>query len=76
MTDTARALSTIRDKKIVLTGSLAPARFAQSDATFNIGMAFAAVQSLDFGLYIVMNGQVFPALAVEKDRGKNQFVRR
>jgi L-asparaginase len=76
MTDTARVLSTIPDKKIVLTGSLAPARFAQSDATFNIGMAFAVVQSLAFGVYIVMNGRVFPALSVRKDRQKNQFVRR
>ena len=74
MTDTARVLSRIPDKKIVLTGSLAPARFAQSDATFNIGMAFAAVQSLSFGVYIVMSGQVFPAGSVKKDREKNQFV--
>ncbi|HIG39087.1 MAG: asparaginase domain-containing protein [bacterium] len=76
MTETARVLATIADKTIVLTGSLAPARFAQTDATFNIGMAFAAVQSLAPGTYIVMNGQVFSALSVEKDRKINQFVAR
>ena len=76
MTETARVLATIKGKIIVLTGSLAPARFAQSDATFNIGMAFAAVQTQAPGTYIVMNGQVFSALSVEKDRKKNQFVAR
>ena len=61
-------------KTIVLTGSLAPARFAQSDATFNVGMAFAAVQALPEGVYIVMNGKVFRADAVRKDRSINEFV--
>jgi len=75
MTETARALGTLRAKTVVLTGSLAPARFARSDATFNIGMAFAAVQSLPAGVYIVMNGQVFDAARVRKDRAQNAFVR-
>lgn len=74
MTDTARALSDIPDKTIVLTGALAPGRFAQSDATFNVGMAFAAVQSLPPGVYIVMNGQVFNGLSVTKDRTQNRFL--
>jgi len=59
---------------IVLTGSLSPARFARTDATFNIGMAFAAVQSLSAGVYIVMNGQVFAADRVHKDRAQNAFI--
>ncbi len=62
-------------KTIVLTGSLAPARFAQSDATFNVGMAFAAVQSRQPGVFIVMNGQIFEAGEVRKDRANNRFVR-
>ncbi|MFB3103815.1 MAG: asparaginase domain-containing protein [Pseudomonadales bacterium] len=75
MTETAKMLSVLEGKTIVLTGSLAPARFAQSDATFNVGMAFAAVQTLAAGVYIVMNGQVFEADQVRKDRTKNVFVR-
>jgi L-asparaginase len=75
MTETAKVLSVLEGKTIVLTGSLAPARFAQSDATFNVGMAFAAVQTLAAGVYIVMNGQVFEADQVRKDRIKNVFVR-
>lgn len=42
MTDTAKALADIADKTIVLTGALTPARFAETDAPFNLGMAFAA----------------------------------
>jgi L-asparaginase len=76
MTDTAQALFPQSTRTVVLTGSLAPARFAQSDAVFNVGMAFAAVQSLPAGVYIVMNGQVFDAARVEKDLAQNVFVRR
>ena len=75
MTATAELLQSIVDKTIVLTGALAPARFAQSDATFNVGMAFAAAETLSPGVYIVMNGQVFEAGAVRKDRDQNRFVR-
>lgn len=75
MTATAQVLLSLENKTIVLTGSLAPARFAQSDAVFNIGMAFAAVQTLTSGVYIVMNGQVFAADEVRKDRNQNAFVR-
>ena len=76
MTDTAAALEGVAGKTIVLTGALAPARFAESDAVFNVGMAFGAVQSLPAGIYICMNGQVFEAARVIKDRSKNAFVPR
>jgi L-asparaginase len=76
MTDSAQALSSITDKTIVFTGALAPARFSESDASFNLGMAFAAAQSLPAGIYITMNGQVFQASEVRKDRASSQFVRR
>ncbi len=78
MTETAKVLMTdpgCADKVIVLTGALAPARFAQSDATFNVGMAFAAVQSRPPGVYIVMNGQIFEGGRVRKDRENNRFIR-
>ena len=75
MVETARALVGLEERTIVLTGSLSPARFAQTDAVFNVGMAFAAVQTLPVGVYIVMNGQVFAANGVRKDREHNVFVR-
>ncbi len=75
MTLTARVLMGLPQRTIVLTGALSPARFAQTDAAFNIGMAMAAVQILPPGVYIVMNGQVFEADRVRKDRTQNIFVR-
>jgi len=74
MTDTARVLRSIPGKTIVLTGALSPARFANTDAAFNVGMAFAAVQALPAGVYITMNGQVFDAANVRKDHATNRFV--
>lgn len=75
MPETARALSSIRGKTIVLTGALAPAIFRDSDAMFNIGGALAAVQAQDEGVYIVMNGEVFDGRNVRKDVQENRFVR-
>ena len=73
MTDTGEALQTVTDKVMVLTGALNPARFRSSDAIFNLGMAFAAVQVLDAGVYITMNGQVFRAAEVRKNPNTNSF---
>jgi L-asparaginase len=74
MTESARALASIQDKTIVFTGSLSPARFSESDATFNLGMAFATVQVAAPGVYIAMSGQVFRADRVRKDRAAGRFV--
>lgn len=73
MTVTAKALAGIAGKTIVLVGALAPARFAESDAAFNLGMAFATAQVAQPGVYVAMNGSVFAAGTVEKRNG--QFVR-
>jgi L-asparaginase len=61
-------------KTMVLTGALAPARFAQSDAAFNLGMAVAAAQTCPPGVWIAMSGQVFDGLRVRKDRAAGRFV--
>ncbi|MBU2017719.1 MAG: asparaginase, partial [Alphaproteobacteria bacterium] len=54
MTDTAKLLADIPGKTVVLVGALAPARFGESDASFNLGMAFATVQVAEPGIYITM----------------------
>jgi L-asparaginase len=74
MTLTARALAGIPDKTIVLTGALAPARFSESDAAFNVGMAFAAAQTAAPGVYIAINGSIFRGNEVVKDREQGCFV--
>lgn len=73
MVQTARALRQVEGKTIVLVGSLSPARFKASDAEFNIGFALAAVQLLPPGVYLAMNGRVFDADRVEKNRSENRF---
>lgn len=75
MTETAAALAGIEGKTVVLTGALSPARFRSTDATFNVGMAVAALQILPPGVYIAMNGQIFSADEVRKNREANRFER-
>lgn len=73
MVETARMLRGIKDKTIVLTGALNPARFQGSDAVFNIGCAVGAVQSLPVGVWIAMNGRVWDPEHVRKNRDANRF---
>lgn len=73
MVETAAELRSIEGKTIVLTGALQPARFNDSDAPFNLGMALAAVQTQPPGVYIAANGQIFDAANVRKNRGQNRF---
>lgn len=73
MAETGKRLMDIPGKTIVLTGSLSPARFQNSDAVFNIGCAVAAVQSLPPGVYVTMSGRVFEADKVRKNREQNRF---
>ncbi len=73
MAETAAELKGIPDKSIVLTGALSPARFRSTDAVFNVGMAVAAVQLVEPGVYIAMNGRIFAAGDVRKNRDTNRF---
>lgn len=54
-------------KTIVLFGSIIPVNKPESDALFNLGGAFMAVQTLPNGVYIVSNGKVFNWDNVQKD---------
>ena len=74
MVETAKTLSQVRGKRIVLTGALSPALFKNSDAMFNIGCAVTAVQIMKYGVYIAMNGQLFDFDKVKKDVAQNRFV--
>lgn len=75
MTETAKVLAqAVPGKTIVLTGALSPARFAETDAPFNLGMAFATAQTAPAGVWIVMSGEVFDGLKVRKDRAAGRFV--
>jgi L-asparaginase len=73
MAETSRALVGIEAKTVVLTGSMQPARLRVSDAIFNIGYAIAALQQLDHGVYIAINGQVFDPRHVHKNLQQQRF---
>ncbi|MCC6523794.1 MAG: asparaginase [Polyangiaceae bacterium] len=68
MAETARFLRrTGLPKTIVLVGAMVPATRRGSDAQFNLGAAVVAAQVLPRGVYVAMNGQIFPGATVEKD---------
>jgi L-asparaginase len=73
MIQTARKLKGIPGKVIVFTGAIEPANFKSSDAAFNIGCAVTAVQTLEPGVYIAMNGRIFDPHKIRKNLEKNIF---
>jgi len=73
MVQTAKKLAAIPGKTIVLTGALKPALFKTTDAIFNIGCAVIAVQTLQPGIYIAMNGCVFAHDHVRKNVQQGKF---
>ena len=74
MAETARRLIDIQGKTIVLTGAMQPARLRSTDAIFNVGFAVAAARLQAPGVYIAMNGNLFAAATVRKDRAAGRFV--
>lgn len=61
------------DQTIVLTGAMIPYAIANSDALFNLGFACGVAQILPPGVYVAMNGQVFPWDNVTKNRSEGVF---
>lgn len=61
------------EKTVVLTGAMVPYRVQGSDALFNFGSAFSAVQVLPHGVWIVMSGRVFAWDKVQKNRQRGRF---
>lgn len=76
MTVTAAGLADIDGKVIVLTGAMQPARFRDSDALFNLGLAIGALNTCQPGVYIAMSGRVFPADGVRKNLLAGRFEER
>ena len=74
MIETARKISKIRNKAIVLTGAMKPEKFSDSDASFNVGAAVGALNVLGNGVYIAMNGRVLPWKRVKRDERSGRFV--
>ena len=67
--ETAKQIQSLNiAKTIVLTGSMIPYSISNSDALFNLGFAISAVQTLAHGVYVCMNGRIFDANKVQKNR--------
>lgn len=73
MVRTAEELSSIKGKVIILTGAMEPAGFKTSDAVFNVGCAIGAIQSLDPGVYIAINGRIYRPGQIRKNRKEGRF---
>jgi len=74
MAETAQALGNhVKGKTVVLVGAMIPYAFGASDALFNLGCAFSAVQALQRGVYITMNGKIFRWDNVTKNRESGEF---
>ena len=80
MTKTAaflqKQLGADSSKTVVLVGAMVPLKeFALSDGGFNLGFALGAMAALKPGVYIAMNGHVFPAGRVKKNFKTARFMK-
>ena len=74
MVETARVLAEkVKGKTIVIVGEMVPYNFGSPDGLFNLGSAFAFVQTLPAGVYITMNGRYFKWDNVRKNKKAGEF---
>jgi len=74
MVETARVIAEkVKGKTIVIVGAMVPYKFGSSDGLFNLGSAFAFVQTLPAGVYITMNGRYFKWDNVRKNKKAGEF---
>ena len=77
MIETAEFLSRdhrLVEKTIVLTGSMRPQKFRDTDAAFNIGVAVGSVHVLPAGVYVAMGGAVISHERCRRDMKTGAFV--
>ncbi|MDD3144689.1 MAG: asparaginase domain-containing protein [Candidatus Gracilibacteria bacterium] len=71
---TAKKLSKITNKTIILVGSSKPEKFKGSDASFNVGCSIGAINCIKNGVYIAMNGRIYNWDNCKKDNITGQFI--
>ncbi len=69
MVKTAEKLASLKHKAIILVGASKPQKFYDSDAEFNIGAAIGAINILNKGVYIAMNGRILEWNNAKKSNG-------
>ncbi len=73
MPETGRFLGNLKHKAIILTGAYRPERFNGSDADFNIGTALGALNMIEEGTFIAMNGLILSPENCNKDSLTGKF---
>ncbi|MGB5820351.1 MAG: asparaginase domain-containing protein [Saonia sp.] len=74
MAETAKFLGRLGlDKTIVLVGALISGVKKNTDAPFNLGYALGAINFLEVGVYVAMNGNIFSWDNVRKNLDADQF---
>lgn len=76
MIQTAKYLSAVKNKTIILTGAFLPEKFKDSDAGFNLGTAVGAMEHLEKGVYVAMNGRVFRNNEVKREARTGRFIKK
>jgi L-asparaginase len=71
--ETAEFLSSIKNKTIILTGSMRPQRFSNSDADLNIGIAIGGIQAINKGVYIALHGLIIPYNQLSRNMETGQY---
>jgi L-asparaginase len=74
MLETAKKLSALKGKTIIITGSMRPERFSNSDAPINVGLAIGAVNVLENGIYIAMHGKIISWDKCKRNPKTGQFI--
>ena len=74
MVETAKYLGKLNIKKtVIIVGAFVLGTTKTTDAPFNLGYAICALQALNNGVYIAMNGNIFPWNNVVKNAKANRF---
>ena len=73
MVATGQVLKQALGKTIVIMGAMQPAIMKLTDADCNLGVAVAAVQALQEGVYLCMNGRIYDVDKVSKNRAQGPF---
>ncbi len=73
MLETAKTLSEIKNKTIIITGAMRPERFSNSDAPINIGMAIGALNVLENGVFLAMHGRILRWDKCKRNMKTGQF---
>jgi L-asparaginase len=74
MLETAKKLSVVKDKTIIITGSMRPEMFSNSDAPINVGVAIGALNVLENGIYLAMHGKVLLWSKCKRNLKTGQFI--